>query len=70
MKNKFRKIDYLILLITIFAASLCVVGSPLAPYCFVVSSVFGLLDSYNHKLLAPSLINGIFLTMNLILIMK
>lgn len=60
-----RKIDYLTVCVCAFAAFLCGIGSNFSAPCFIVSSSIGLADSIKHKALAGSLINSIFLILNL-----
>ena len=59
-----RKIDYVSVFLCAIAAGLCWIGNPLASFVFVVNSVIGLIDSIKGKVIAPALINGIFLALN------
>ena len=60
-----RKIDWITIFICACAAALCYVDSSLASFLFVASSSIGLIDSIKHRVLSASLVNGIFLTLNL-----
>lgn len=65
-----RKVDYIMILICACAAALCGIGSPYAAPLFVVSSTLGLFDSIKKKVLSAALINGIFLTLNLFIMLE
>lgn len=67
---KLRKIDYATIYICALAAALCYLGSNWSAPCFVISSSIGLIDSIKSKTLSSALINGIFLTLNLAIIIK
>lgn len=67
---KMRKIDYATIYICALAAALCYIGSAWSAPCFVVSSSIGMIDSIRNKVLSASLINGIFLVLNIAMIFK
>lgn len=67
---KLRKIDYVTVFICALAAALCCAGSDFSSIVFIVSSSIGLIDSIKTKVLSAALINGIFLTMNLYMVIK
>ena len=60
-----RKIDYITVFFCALAAALCGFGLEIAAPVFCVSSTIGLVDSMRNKVLSASLINGIFLALNL-----
>ena len=59
-----RRIDYISVFLCAVAAGLCWIDNPLASFVFVASSSIGLYDSIKKGIIAPALINGIFLAMN------
>lgn len=67
---KLRKLDYITIFLCALAAALCGAGSPLSAPIFVISSSIGLIDSIKNKVLSGTLINGIFLTLNLYMTFK
>lgn len=60
-----RKIDYITVFLCAIAAALCGAGSNFSAPVFVLSSGIGLVDSMKNKVISASLINGIFLTLNI-----
>lgn len=62
---KLRRIDWIMIYCCAFAAALCYVGNSIAPVFFIASSSIGLVDSVKHKVLTGSIINAIFLTLNI-----
>ena len=68
--NKMRKIDYVSVFVCALAAAFCGAGSVWSAPLFVISSTIGLIDSIKKKVLTGSLINGIFLALNLYIIIK
>lgn len=67
---KLRKIDWIMIYLCAIAAALCYIGSPLSAPCFVCSSSIGMTDSIKHKVLTGAIINGIFLTLNIAILVK
>lgn len=68
--NKMRKIDYVTVFVCALAAAFCAASSIWSAPLFVISSSIGLIDSIKSKILTGSLINGIFLALNLYLIIQ
>ena len=62
---KLRRIDWIMIYCCAFSAALCYVGNSIAPVFFIASSSIGLVDSVKHKVLTGSIINAIFLTLNI-----
>jgi hypothetical protein len=60
-----RNVDYFTIGICALAAALCYIDNPLSSFMFCISSIIGLVDSINKRVLPAALINGIFLTLNL-----
>ena len=67
---KLRRIDWIMIYCCAFAAALCYVGNSIAPVFFIASSSIGLVDSVKHKVLTCSIINVIFLTLNIATLVK
>lgn len=62
---KLRKIDYVTVFLSAIAAALCGAHSIYSAPVFVISSSIGLIDTMKSKVLSGTLMNGIFLTLNL-----
>lgn len=62
---KLRKVDWIMIYMCAIAAALCYLNNNAAPIFFIGSSSIGLVDSAKHKVLTGSIINAIFLTLNI-----
>ena len=68
--KKMRRIDYVSVFVCALAAAFCAASSIWSAPLFVISSSIGLTDSIKNKVLTGSLINGIFLALNLYFIIQ
>lgn len=60
-----KKIDITIIVADVIAAMLCAVGSGWGAPFFACSSLIGVCDGARHKALSATIVNGIFLALNL-----